>query len=107
MPVNTIGTIADQVHVGTIANLSAASIDYLPVARAGRLVGGGCAQSAATTVAPAVVTVRKFPGWRRGRHGGLRHHHGDPYRLRRSAPSVRWCSPARRPTVPLPPAIRW
>jgi hypothetical protein len=62
MPVNTVGTTADIPYYGTIANLSAASIAYIPVSKAGRLVSGYVAQSAATTVAPAVVTIRKFPG---------------------------------------------
>jgi hypothetical protein len=61
MPVTSVGTVADQVYVGTIANLSAASLDYIGVAKAGRLVGGTCAMSAATTVAPAVVTIKKYP----------------------------------------------
>jgi hypothetical protein len=62
MPVNTVGTTADVPYNGTIANLSAASITYLPVNRAGRLVLGSCAMSAAVTVAPAVVTIKKYPG---------------------------------------------
>jgi hypothetical protein len=61
MPVNTVGTVADLPYIGTIANLSAASLDYLPVAKQGRLVGGSCAMSAATTVAAAVVTIKKYP----------------------------------------------
>lgn len=61
MAYNQVGTTADFPLQGQIANLSAASIAYIPVPRAGRLVEGRCAQSAATTVAPAVVTVRKFP----------------------------------------------
>jgi len=62
MPLNTVGTTADQTYQGQIANLSAASIAYIPIAGNGRLVEGRCAQSAATTVAPAVITIRKFTG---------------------------------------------
>lgn len=61
MPVQTVGTTADVPYNGKIANLSAASIEYIPVTRRGRLVAGGCAMSAATTVAAAVVTVKKYP----------------------------------------------
>jgi hypothetical protein len=62
MPVNSVGTLADLPVTGQIANLSAASIAYLPAPKAGRLVSGYCTMSAATTVAAAVVTIRKFPG---------------------------------------------
>jgi hypothetical protein len=61
MPVNTIGTLADFNYYGQIANLSAASITYVYVTKASRLVSGGCTMSAATTVAPAVITIKKYP----------------------------------------------
>lgn len=61
MPVPVNGTFADVIYNAQLTDVSAPSLAYIPILKAGRVIDAKIALSAAITGADSVVTVKKYP----------------------------------------------
>lgn len=61
MPVPVNGTFADIIYSAQLLDVSTASLSYMPIMKAGRVIDAKIALSAAITGADSIVTVKKYP----------------------------------------------